>query len=108
MVDQQIISNLNLEPAETIVAVYDPSTYKVYKIPEISQGKFQVYIMEHGTEGESIDKDTNVVYSTRGYFHLSNKFLKNESKCAIYSHIARKLDVKLEKMLSHQDKCACN
>src|SRR4028118_566388 len=104
MVDEQIISNLNLEPAETIIAVYDPSTYKVYKIPEISQGKFQVYIMEHGTEGDLIDNDTNIIYSRRGYFQVSNEFLKNESKCAIYSHIARQLDVKLEKMLSDQHK----
>ncbi len=76
MVDQQIISNLNLEPAETIVGVYNPSTYKVYKIPEISQGKFQVYIMEHGTEGDLIDNDTNIIYSRRGYFQVSNEFLK--------------------------------
>ncbi len=108
MVDQQIISNLNLEPAETIVGAYDPSAYKVYKIPEISQGKIQVYIMEDGTEGELIDKDTNIVYSTRGYFHVSNKFLKNESKCAIYAHIARKLDMKLENLLSQQHKSMCN
>ncbi len=108
MVDQQIISNLNLEPAETIVGVYNPSTYKVYKIPEISQGKFQVYIMEHGTEGDLIDNDTNIIYSRRGYFQVSNEFLKNESKCAIYAHIAKKLDVKLEKMLSEQHKSICN
>src|SRR4028118_2277300 len=100
MVDQQIISNLNLEPAETIVGTYTPSEYKVYKIPEISQGKFQVYIMEHGTEGDLIDNDTNIIYSRRGYFQVSNEFLKNESKCAIYAHIAERLDVKLEKLLS--------
>src|SRR4028119_1154725 len=108
MVDQQIISNLKLEPAETIVAVYDPSTYKVYKIPEISQGKFQVYIMEDGTEGDTINNETNIIYSRRGCFQVSNEFLKNESKCAIYSHIARKLDLKLEKMLSEQHQNLCN
>ncbi|HVG40026.1 MAG TPA: hypothetical protein VM888_00345 [Chitinophagaceae bacterium] len=105
MVDQQIISNLNLEPAETIVGAYTPSQYKVYKIPEISQGKIQVYVMELGTEGDLIDNDTNIIYSRRGYFLVSNEFLKNESKCAVYAHIAKKLDVKLEKMLSQQHRC---
>ncbi len=50
MVDQQIISNLHLELAETIVGVYDPLTSKV--------------------------NETNMIYSRRGYFQVSNEGTK--------------------------------
>jgi hypothetical protein len=108
MVDDQIISNLNLQPTDAIVGATPVYGYKVYKIPEISKGKLQVYLMEYGTDGEVINKDTNIIYSTRGFFHVTNKFLQQESKCTIYNLIAKKLDVKLEKILSEDVRRACN
>jgi hypothetical protein len=98
MIDEQIISNLGLEPTETAIDVWAPLSAKIYEIPGISKGKVKVYLMEYNTDGQPVATDTNVVYSARGYFHVSNKILKDKNTRAVYNLIAKKLDIKLKEL----------
>jgi len=95
MIDEEIIANLNLEITDMVIGASFAHGVKIYKMSEVSGEKYEIFLMECDTTGQPVIEDMNVVYSTRGYFHVSNDLLRDKNKEELYNLISKKLDLAL-------------